>query len=436
MTFIAISKCKPKYKTLTIATILLASPFAAGEVELSGLVSDKLWSSSVKQLTTSQPELDWKVKANVHTVDSDDLKFWGKDISALKLIERGNQTNELKVEILNHVKASKLERSAMLKIASTWKSLLDGKLGSAGITIPSITINQVKHTRAAWKTSNHIVILSANIGDLVIPKAVDKKAIRKIAETTAAKEAILKRIDTIIERKPPLGIDPDVQKAVNTLNIYRFLSGVPSNVVADKDLSTKATDAALICKKKDTLAHDLGHSTDKCNLALNTGGLTMSQSVPQYFVDNGKENRAERGHRKWCLNHKMGKTGFGVADGGFSAMFIFDFSGKGIKKNYSYPGHGFYPIKYLHGNGWSYHLAEGEMPEKCDVQVWKLAGDSDRLPSWSSTPNGTELSCDYISTNRQSVVFEPESEAITETGNYLVRISGKGLKEQYLVKLF
>lgn len=83
-------------------------------------------------------------------------------------------------------------------------------------------------------------------------------------------------------------------------------------------MSAKAEDAAKACEKHGSLSHDIGHSTDKCNLA---GGSGMVNSVAQYINDHGENNRERRGHRAWCLNPPMDKVDFGEAGGGYSAMW-------------------------------------------------------------------------------------------------------------------
>ncbi len=86
-------------------------------------------------------------------------------------------------------------------------------------------------------------------------------------------------------------------------------------------MSAKAEDAAKACEKHGGLSHDIGHSTDKCNLA---GGSGMVNSVAQYINDHGEKNRERRGHRAWCLNPPMDKVGFGEAGGGYSAMWCME----------------------------------------------------------------------------------------------------------------
>jgi hypothetical protein len=131
----------------------------------------------------------------------------------------------------------------------------------------------------------------------------------------------------------------------------------------------------------------------------------------------------------------MGKTGFGI-EGAYSAMYSLDQSYRGIRKNYSYPGHGFYPKQYLHGNGWSYYIVDGSAPKDCVIQVWKLKKFQEKPPQWSDEPDGKafDVAFRYIYSN--TIVFEPDNKPITRRGSYLVRLNGSGFKEQYLVHLY
>jgi hypothetical protein len=79
----------------------------------------------------------------------------------------------------------------------------------------------------------------------------------------------------------------------------------------------------------------------------------MAASVTGYIDDSGDNNREAHGHRRWCLNPPMGKSGFGTAGESYSGMWAMDASGSRIKGNWSYPGTGFFPKKYVHGTGWS-----------------------------------------------------------------------------------
>jgi len=404
-------------------------------------------------------------------IRSKDLTFWGEDVAAVKLKENKGVLSGMKIEILNQESSIMMPPAKFKQNASRWKSLLDSRLGSTGKVVSPIMMAKIKHTRVAWDCEGCIVILSASSGvkpdrlelsfyekdaglaNVKLKGQQDSEYIATLNErntTTSssddsiasndpneskAEKEIRSMIREISARKAPNGISTKVQDAVNLLNVYRYLSSVPYDVKADKGMIKGSEDAAKICREKGQLSHDFGHSTDKCNLAMNSGNLTMENSVMQYMKDSGANNRARRGHRRWCINHKMGKTGFGI-DGAYSAMYSLDQSGRGGRKNYSYPGHGFYPIKYLHGNGWSYHLASGKAPADCQVEVWRLSKRDDKITAWNKEPSGKKLACSYVNVYSDTVVFEPESKEITKKGYYLVRLKGSGFKEQYLVKLF
>jgi len=458
--------------TQSIGILALLTGAAGAAVDLEPLTyNPEIWKTSAQKTSKSFPELDWEETDKEHFVTTrDDLTFWGKSIVGAKLIQKNAITDSIEFTLIDNDSALKLSGSKFDQQAAGWKKLIDKKLGTAGKTMPGIERDNIKYTRVAWNFPQSVVVLSANKGDkpagltmTIYTKEKGYAYLRlkgwqpgdivktrpRLGDSTskplgggwgasgeaAAKAKIKDTIKEIMGRDAPSGVSSKVQDAVNLLNVYRFLSSVPYDVEADKGMIKASEDAAAICRKNGTLSHDFGHSTDKCNLAMNSGNLTMANSVTQYINDSGENNRARRGHRRWCLNHKMGKTGFGIT-GAYSAMYSLDQSKRGIRKNYSYPGHGYYPIKYLHGNGWSYHLASGSAPAKVEVLVWKLRNKVEKAPSWSTEPEGKQLPVNYINTYSDTIIFEPQSEPITRKGCYLVRINGGGLKEQYVVNLF
>ncbi len=453
--------------SLILAGLFALSGFASAQTKLSALAtSDKLWETNARDFSGQFTDLEWEDadKNSPLISTTKNLTLWAESVESVRLTETKNVLSELKFVVLGNESSMLMDKSTFNKRASNWKKLLDKNLGSKGKVVSPISTAKIKHTRVAWKGANYVVILSAKIGtkpdslevSFYEPKAglaVVKLRGRQDTQTrdddsgtdqsiskidpNASKEEqkVLSKIAEISARKAAKGISKDAQGALNLLNVYRFLSSVPYNVQLDKKMMAAAEDAVMICKEKGTISHDFGHSTDKCNLAMVSGNFTMKKSVFEYIMDFGANNRDRRGHRRSCLNHKMGKTGFAIT-GPFAGIFVDDNSAKGVRKNYSYPGHGFYPIKYLHGNGWIYHLASGAAPSTCEVEVWKLNKQEDKLPSFSKEPDGVKLPCTYVQCYVDTIVFEPQAAAITEKGYYLVRLKGRGLKEQYLVKLF
>jgi hypothetical protein len=183
-------------------------------------------------------------------------------------------------------------------------------------------------------------------------------------------------------------------------------------------------------------SHDLGHYTDKCNL--HTGQSSILNSVSGYIDDPGAKNRNERGHRRWCLNPTMGVTGFGKsADKKYFAMWAMDHSANGVREGtiWSYPGRGLFPIKYLHGSGWSLYLTESAPPVgSLKVEVYRLVTRPEKPFGTGEIP-GEELPVPHVSTYLNGINFEPTGAAIKKPGLYYVRIRGTGLREQYVVEL-
>ena len=248
-----------------------------------------------------------------------------------------------------------------------------------------------------------------------------------------SKEEIRAAIREIKGRDRPDGISKAVHEATQQLNIFRYLCGVPYEVEADADMSAKAEDAAKACEKHGGLSHDLGHSTDKCNLA---GGSGMVSSVAQYINDSGENNRERRGHRAWCLNPPMDKVGFGEADGGYSAMWCMESGGKSIGDSWAYPGKGLFPLEYMHGNAWSlYGAGVPKSADEVKVQVFKLSSRPGKPFSPNADIPGSEIPVKYVSiASMHGINFEPEEPA--KRGIYWVTVRGGGIRESYLVELY
>lgn len=235
-----------------------------------------------------------------------------------------------------------------------------------------------------------------------------------------------------IEKRPaPKGLSKEVQAAVNKLNVYRFLCGVPSDVAGDPEFSKNAEDAAKACKANGGLSHSLGHSTDKCNLS---SGGDMVGCVSGFIEDGGANNRDARGHRAWCLNAKMGKVGFGSGGESYTAMWCMDTSGKSVRGTWAYPGKGLFPIEYLHGNAWSlYGAGDPGSADKVKVEIFKLPKRPENGVPSGEAP-GRPIEVGHVSLGMNAINFEPAQPV--RRGIYWVKISGGGVRESYLVELF
>lgn len=249
-----------------------------------------------------------------------------------------------------------------------------------------------------------------------------------------SKSEIKDEIKVLLKGKGDERRASDEQKAINLLNVYRYLCGVPATVKMDNKLNENCKEAAMICKEKGTLSHDFGHYTNKCNLS-SMGDVVAS--VPQYIRDPGANNRERRGHRRWCLNPPMGKTGFGSGGSAYSGMWAMDNSGSSRVKSWSYPGRGYFPKDYLHGSAWSYYQQDS-VPAKNEIviSITKLKKAPEKKFSSRSIPEGREIGIKYISAYGNTINFEPEDFSAGDRGIYWVSITGGGMRVGYVVEFF
>lgn len=249
------------------------------------------------------------------------------------------------------------------------------------------------------------------------------------------KQEIKAEIKEILKFKSADKKSSEEQKATNLLNVYRYVCGVPAKVKMDKKLNGYCEEAAQICEENGTLSHDFGHYTDKSNLT--TVGDVVD-SVRRYMDDSGANNREKRGHRRWCLNPPMKKTGFGSGKSGYSAMWAMDGSHDGSRvKTWSYPGEGYFPKDYMHGTGWSFYQ-QGQVPpkNKIKISIFKLHKTPTKKISSNAIPEGRDIGVRYIATYKNTINFEPKDFTAGDRGIYWVRITGGGMRVGYVVEFF
>ncbi len=241
-------------------------------------------------------------------------------------------------------------------------------------------------------------------------------------------------IREIESRKRPDDVDKSNFEAVTELNVFRFLCGVSDDVKISPKLADYAQEAAEACAKAGEISHDLGHYTNQSNLSSGVGNA--AKTVSQYIADNGDNNREKRGHRRWCLYPKLSATGFGV-EGGYSAMHCFEHEGSELRDSHAYPGKGFFPAERVLGNAWSLYLTEPAPPvSELTVEVFQLGKRPTGKFGWSEAPSGRKMPVPYVYSYANTINFEPDSDTVNRRGVYLVRITGGGIREQYVTELF
>lgn len=135
-----------------------------------------------------------------------------------------------------------------------------------------------------------------------------------------------------------------ITNTLNSLNFVRYIAGIPSNVTSDDTYMNQVQAGTTLLTKVNQLTHnpekpdgvsqafyELGYKgTSSSNLAL--GYSPLSSAVINGWMNDGDSSNIDRiGHRRWCLDPNMQKTGFGHS-GSFTGMYTFDSYNNGNEK--------------------------------------------------------------------------------------------------------
>ena len=252
----------------------------------------------------------------------------------------------------------------------------------------------------------------------------------------------LKRTVKEIQRRKGDSTDGQIQSAINNLNTYRFICGLDYAVKIDEGYNQICAAAAEICNTLGKLTHgpenpgweearyqEARKGCGRSNLAV---GSSVSGSVHMYMNDSDPGNISRLGHRRWCLNPRMGKTGFG-SNGRFSAMWSMDGSHSDQTELdfIAFPTRGYMPTSYFKRHyAWSVTLRKHayKFPDKLsaeNVKVYKLRGNEAR-----PRPGDAPLKLNYFGYNRSGfgipccIIFRPDDIEVDHGDRYWVSIDG------------
>jgi len=178
--------------------------------------------------------------------------------------------------------------------------------------------------------------------------------------------------------------------AIQRLNAYRFLCGVPADVYLDAEYTYFCQKAAALCEKLGRIEHrpenpglpedeykEGFRGTRNSNLHFHSfAGASMVSSVDAYMDDSDERNIARVGHRRWCLNIAMQATGF-AAKNGYQAMWSMDHGRKEIPKWQAipYPARGYMPSEYFgprHAWSLSINVSHYEIGGDCKARIMPI----------------------------------------------------------------
>lgn len=228
-------------------------------------------------------------------------------------------------------------------------------------------------------------------------------------------------------------------RATALLNAYRYLCGLAWDVQSDAGLEDVSLAGARLCEAIGRLEHTPANpgwleedykkgyrGTSQGNLFSGGGGAVAS--VHAYMNDSGGTTLQVLGHRRWCLNPSMQRTGFGTS-GSYSCMHAFDGSRKKVPEweMVAYPAPGYFPSGYF-GNmhAWSVTLNPEEFrpPEALEEGQIKVCRVHD-----SGKP-GKQMDLVYAGVDQTGygvancIIFLPRDVDVGHGERYRVEIEG------------
>ncbi|HLW68170.1 MAG TPA: CAP domain-containing protein, partial [Gemmataceae bacterium] len=228
------------------------------------------------------------------------------------------------------------------------------------------------------------------------------------------------------------------EAALRRLKAYRYLAGVPyENLALDSEMNSACLAGAKLLEKLGKLDHtppnpglpeadyQLGYKgTSHSNIAMGLGDL--AKCVDGWMDDSDRGNIDRLGHRRWCINPAMQKTGFGRS-GKYACMWSFDNSQKQMPDYdfVAWPPKGLLPVEYFGGKeAWSVSF------NTTKYKVNASAVKANIYKTDASMAKGAALKMDFFHVDNggygipNCVIFRPEGADVAPGKRYLVEIEG------------
>lgn len=214
------------------------------------------------------------------------------------------------------------------------------ELAEDGTTIRNATYRHGKRHGASQEYAGKTLVKDEFYSDdlLLLPRSPAQ---------IAAQLAIINKSPVVLDGEIPADVTAEIKRrvadpaaqaereaAVRNLNGYRYLCGLPFDVGLDRAHIAYAEAGSDLLKAIGKLDHKPANpglpedafkagyrGTSSSNIFM--GLKEMGGTVHGYMDDSDASNIKMLGHRRWCLNPKMARTGLGRNDN-FSAMWSMD----------------------------------------------------------------------------------------------------------------
>jgi hypothetical protein len=237
-----------------------------------------------------------------------------------------------------------------------------------------------------------------------------------------------------------------LNKALAMLNNIRYIAGLNYNVALDDTYTEWCQAGSLVNAINGELTHyptqPDGVSDELMALAekgcgqsnIAWGYQNLNMSIVSAWMNDGDDNNISRvGHRSWCLNPTMGKTGFGAV-GAYTSMYSWDTSNSSTIKRIAWPAQEM-PVEYFGTDyPWSVFTGTGEninsvvvtLTRASDGKVWTFSKDS---------ADGYFNVANYIQNG--TIVFRPSDiESYQDGDSFTVSVTGTTTPISYTVNFF
>ncbi len=269
---------------------------------------------------------------------------------------------------------------------------------------------------------------------------VDVDGVVPFPRTKRAIRAELARILKGAGAPPSAALEADRELALRQLKAYRFLAGVPyKDIRLDATCNAHAQAGSAVCAALGKITHEPPNpgwpaarfgpaAIGAKNSNLHRGQRGACTSVRGYMDDSDPTNIDRLGHRCWCLNPAMLKTGFGIVKR-FTAMWATDDSRPKVPDYpfVSLPPPGHVPGPWL-GARWAWSI--GLNPTHFDAPLEDKVRAVVEPVGEDFLPSGDALQIDFANVQQKSVgfpylvIFRPAGLSLAAASRYRVSVTG------------
>lgn len=236
--------------------------------------------------------------------------------------------------------------------------------------------------------------------------------------------------------------DETTQDALNMMNLYRYIAGVPEASI-NKGLQNSAQAAALTCAINRELSHEVTrpNGMDDAmfsqaafganNSNLSTWGNVLNNTILGYMLETNGD--PDFGHRHQLLDYYNVETGFGMAKSETGGYYSATFVGADFRedKAISYPGQN-QPLEYF-GTGYAWTVIVPERVDESEINVKLTDMKTGKTWNFSKDSRNLRLRINFDST---CLFFFPNNIDYRDGDQYKVEITGVRKPISYEVHMF